>query len=244
MFSLAGKNALITGATGGIGHAIARKLHAAGATVVISGTRENVLSEFAAELKERVHAVPANLAESASVIELFKKAEELTTQIDIVVCNAGITRDNLLIRMSEEEWDEIIRVNLKAVWLLNREAMKAMGKRRFGRIINISSVVGATGNFGQCNYAASKAGIIGMTKSVALEGATRGVTANCIAPGFVATPMTDVIRDDIKEKIKARIPMGKFGEPADIAAAALYLASDEASYMTGQTLHINGGMFM
>lgn len=244
MFSLAGKNALVTGATGGIGHAIARKLHAAGATVVISGTRENVLNEFVAELKERVYAVPANLAESTSVEALFKKAEELTTQVDIVVCNAGITRDNLLIRMSEDEWDEIIKVNLKSVWLLNREAMKAMGKRRFGRIINISSVVGVTGNFGQCNYAASKAGIIGMTKSAALEGATRGVTANCIAPGFVATPMTDVIRDDIKEKIKTKIPMGVFGEPDDIAAAALYLASDEARYVTGQTLHVNGGMFM
>lgn len=244
MFSLIGKNALITGATGGIGHGIARKLHAAGATVIISGTRANVLEEFKGELKERVHVVPANLGDAQSVQELFKKAEEVASQVDIVVCNAGITRDNLLIRMTEEEWDEVIRVNLKAVWLLNREAMKAMVKRRNGRIINISSIVGASGNFGQTNYAASKAGIIGMTKSVALEGSTRGVTANCIAPGFIATPMTDVIKDEIKEKIKAKIPMGIFGEPEDIAAAALYLASDEARYVTGQVLHVNGGMYM
>lgn len=244
MFSLAGKNALVTGATGGIGHAIARKFHGAGATVIISGTRENVLKDFVAELKERVYQIPANLAESNSVEMLFKKAEELTGRVDIIVCNAGVTRDNLLIRMSEEEWDNVINVNLKAAWILNREAMKSMGKRRYGRIINIASIVGVTGNFGQANYAASKAGLIGMTKTAALEGATRGVTANCIAPGFIVTPMTDVIREDIKEKIKAKIPMGSLGEPEDIASAALYLASDEAKYVTGHTLHVNGGMYM
>jgi 3-oxoacyl-[acyl-carrier protein] reductase len=244
MFSLEGKKALVTGATGGIGNAIARVMHQAGATVVISGTRENILQELANDLKERVHVITSNLKDPSNVVSLYQKSEEVMGQVDILVCNAGITRDNLMIRMTDEEFDEVINVNLKSVFLLNREALKAMTKRRSGRIINISSVVGAMGNFGQTNYSAAKAGIIGMTKSVALEGATRGVTANCIAPGFIQTPMTDVIKDDIKEKIKTKIPMGLFGEPKDIAYAALYLASEEARLITGHTLHVNAGMYM
>lgn len=244
MLSLQGKNALVTGATGGLGHAIARKFHEAGAAVVISGTRENVLQEMATELKERVHVVTANLKDPQSVLALYAKAEELTGGINILVCNAGVTRDNLMIRMSEEEWDEVLTVNLKSAFLLGREAMKAMTKRRYGRIINIASVVAESGNFGQANYAASKAGMIGMTKSMALEAATRGVTANCIAPGFIKTPMTDAIRDDIKEKILTKIPMGIFGEPEDIANAALFLASDGARLITGNTIDVNGGMYM
>jgi 3-oxoacyl-[acyl-carrier protein] reductase len=245
MFSLVGKNALVTGATGGIGHAVAKKLHQAGATVIISGTRENVLQELAAELKERVIVIPANLKKSEDIINLFAQAEQQSGQVDIVVCNAGITRDNLLIRMSEDEFDEVIAVNLKAVWLLNREAAKVMTKRRSGRIINISSVVGESGNFGQTNYAAAKAGIIGMTKSVALECATRGVTANCIAPGFIRTPMTEAIPEKVvQEKILPKIPMGVMGEPDDIANAALFLASNEAKLITGHTIDVNAGMYM
>ena len=245
MFSLVGKNALVTGATGGIGHAVAKKLHQAGATVIISGTRENVLQELAAELKERVIVIPANLKKSEDIINLFAQAEQQSGQVDIVVCNAGITRDNLLIRMSEEEFDEVIAVNLKAVWLLNREAAKVMTKRRSGRIINISSVVGESGNFGQTNYAAAKAGIIGMTKSVALECATRGVTANCIAPGFIRTPMTEAIPEKVvQEKLLPKIPMGVIGEPDDVANAALFLASNEARLITGHTIDVNAGMYM
>lgn len=244
MFKLNGKAALITGATGGIGHEIARTMHAQGATVVITGTRTEVLNELAAELKERVHVLPSNLKDASATKELFAAAEGLTGQIDILVCNAGITRDNLMIRMSDEEFDEVIAVNLKSAFILSREALKAMSKRRSGRIIAISSIVGRSGNFGQTNYAASKAGLIGMIKSVALEGATRGITANCIAPGFIATPMTDVIKDEIKEKIKAKIPMACMGEPKDIAAAAVYLASEESRYVTGTVLDVNGGMYM
>ena len=245
MFSLVGKNALVTGATGGIGHAVAKKLHQAGATVIISGTRENVLQELAAELKERVIVIPANLKKSEDIINLFAQAEQQSGQVDIVVCNAGITRDNLLIRMSEEEFDEVIAVNLKAVWLLNREAAKVMTKRRSGRIINISSVVGESGNFGQTNYAAAKAGIIGMTKSVALECATRGVTANCVAPGFIRTPMTEAIPEKVvQEKLLPKIPMGVIGEPDDVANAALFLASNEAKLITGHTIDVNAGMYM
>ena len=244
MFSLEGKVALVTGATGGIGHEIAVRMHAAGATVVISGTRVNVLEDLAKTLGDRVHVIPSNLSDAASTQNLFAQAEEKCGQVDILVCNAGITRDNLMIRMSDAEFDEVINVNLKSVFILNREALKAMTKRRSGRIINISSVVGRMGNFGQTNYAAAKAGLIGMTKSVAREGASRGVTANCIAPGFVATPMTDVIKDEIKEKIKTTIPVGTFGEPKDIAAAAVYLASDAGRYVTGSVLDVNGGMYM
>lgn len=244
MFGLEGKVALVTGATGGIGHEIAVQMHAAGATVIISGTRVNVLEDLAKTLGDRVHVIPSNLSDAASTQNLFAQAEEKCGQVDILVCNAGITRDNLMIRMSDAEFDEVINVNLKSVFILNREALKAMTKRRSGRIINISSVVGRMGNFGQANYAAAKAGIVGMTKSVARECASRGVTANCIAPGFVATPMTDVLKDEIKEKIKANIPIGTFGEPKDIAAAAVYLASEAGRYITGSVLDVNGGMYM
>lgn len=244
MFSLEGKVAIVTGATGGIGHEIAKVFHAQGATVVISGTREAVLNELAGQLGDRVEVIPADLKNPESTVSLFTKAEEKLGKVDILVCNAGITRDNLMIRMSDADFDEVINVNLKSAFLLNREALKSMGKRRWGRIINISSVVGRSGNFGQTNYAASKSGLIGMTKSVALEGASRGITANCIAPGFIETPMTDVIRDDIKEKVRTKIPVGEFGKPHDIASAAAYLASEEARYMTGSVLDVNGGLYM
>lgn len=244
MIDLKGKVALITGATGGIGNAIVRTFHAAGATVVISGTRESVLQEIASELKERVIVKAANLANSSEVIELYKSAEELAGQVDILVCNAGITKDNLVLRMSEDEWDNIINVNLKSAFLLNREALKAMSKRRYGRIINISSVVGVTGNFGQANYVASKAGLIGLTKTIALEGATRGITANCVAPGFIVSPMTNKLNESIQEKILTKIPMNHQGNPEDIAYSCLFLADEKAKYITGHTLHVNGGMYM
>lgn len=244
MFSLEGKVALVTGATGGIGHEIAKVFHDQGATVVISGTRESVLQELASKLGSRVEVIPADLKSPESTLSLFTKAEEKQGRVDILVCNAGITRDNLMIRMSDSDFEEVIDVNLRSAFILNREALKSMGKRRWGRIINISSVVGRSGNFGQTNYAASKAGLIGMTKSVALEGASRWITANCIAPGFIETPMTDVIREDIKEKVKTKIPMGEFGKPHDIAAAAAFLASEEARYITGSVLDVNGGMYM
>jgi 3-oxoacyl-[acyl-carrier protein] reductase len=244
MFSLSGKKALVTGATGGIGGAIAKKFHEAGATLVISGTRAAALEELAASLRDNVKSLTCNLKDHSATSKLFTKAEAAIGEIDIIVCNAGVTRDNLMIRMSDEEFDEVIAVNLKSVFTLNRSALKAMTARRKGRIINISSIVAVSGNFGQTNYCASKAGIIGMTKSVALECASRGVTANCIAPGFIISPMTEVIKDEIKEKIKTKIPMGSFGEPTDIANAAAYLASDEARYVTGITLHVNGGMYL
>ena len=244
MFSLTGKNALVTGATGGLGFAIAKKLHAAGAKVILSGTRESVLAEHSKLIGDGCSYIAANLNDSNSTSQLFTKAEAELGQIDILICNAGVTRDNLLIRMTEEEFDEVIRVNLKSAFILNREAVKAMSKRRNGRIINIASVVALSGNFGQANYTASKAGLIGMTKTVALESASRGITANCIAPGFIVTPMTDAIRDDIKEKIKEKIPMREFGSPDDIANAALYLASEEARYVTGATINVNGGMYL
>ncbi|MDF3047979.1 MAG: fabG [Candidatus Midichloriaceae bacterium] len=244
MFDLTGKVALITGATGGIGHMIATKMHEQGATVVISGTRTQLLDVLAAELKERVYVIPSNLKDPVATKELFAKAESVAGQVDILVCNAGITRDNLMIRMSDEEFDDVISVNLKSAFILSREALKAMSKRRSGRIIGISSVVGRSGNFGQTNYAASKAGLIGMIKSVALEGSSRGVTANCIAPGFITSPMTDAIKDEVKEKIKAKIPVGFFGEPNDIAATAVFLASNEARYITGAVIDVNGGMYM
>lgn len=244
MFSLEGKCALVTGATGGLGHEISKVFHKMGATVAVSGTRIEALESLAKELGERVIPIAANLSKSEEVESLYTQAEEKLGKVDILVCNAGITRDNLMIRMSDEEWDEVIKINLTAVFRLNRAALKAMTRRRYGRIINISSVVGQMGNFGQSNYAAAKAGIIGMTKSVALEGSTRGVTANCIAPGFIDTPMTNIIKDEIKEKIKTKIPMGVFGQPSDIAHAALFLASDEARIITGHTLDVNAGMYM
>jgi 3-oxoacyl-[acyl-carrier protein] reductase len=244
MFNLTGKTALVTGATGGIGGAIAKALHAQGATVGISGRNETKLKELAAELGDRVHVFPADLGDVAQVEALVKTATEAMGSINILVNNAGLTKDNLSLRMKPEEWDEVIRVNLTATFLLAQACQRGMMKARWGRIINISSVVGTTGNPGQCNYVASKAGLVGWTKAMAAEIASRNVTVNCIAPGFIATPMTDVLTDDQKAKINASIPMARMGGPEDIAAATVYLASDEAAYVTGQTLHVNGGMAM
>ena len=244
MFDLTGKTALVTGATGGIGSAIARALHAQGATVAISGTRREVLDTLAGELKERVHVLPCNLSDMTEVEALVPAAEAAMGQLDILVANAGITRDNLFVQLRDEDFDDVIRVNLTATFRLARAATKLMMRKRFGRIIAITSVVGVTGNPGQGNYAASKAGLIGMMKSIAAEYARRNVTANCIAPGFIATPMTDALNDKQREAILTRVPAGRLGTPEDIAAAAVYLASNEAAYVTGQTIHVNGGMAM
>ncbi|MBX9709895.1 MAG: 3-oxoacyl-[acyl-carrier-protein] reductase [Xanthobacteraceae bacterium] len=244
MFDLSGKTALVTGATGGIGGAIARALHAQGATVAVSGTRREVLDILAGELKERVHVLPCNLANADDVEALVPSAEKTMSQLDILVANAGITRDNLFVQLRDEDWDEVINVNLTATFRLARAATKLMMRKRFGRIIGITSVVGVTGNPGQVNYVASKAGLIGMMKSIGAEYARRNVTANCIAPGFIATPMTDVLNEKQKEGILSRVPAGRLGTPADIGAAAVYLASNEANYVTGQTIHVNGGMAM
>ncbi len=244
MFNLEGKNALITGATGGIGAAIARALHNAGATVAISGTRAEKLAELAADLGERVHVLTANLADRDSVDALAKAAAEAMGSVDILVNNAGITKDNLAMRMKADEWDDVLQVNLESAFRLMKGVMRGMMKARWGRMINITSVVGVTGNPGQANYAASKAGMIGMSKSMAQEVASRGITVNCVAPGFIATPMTDALTDDQKAAITGGIPSGELGTPEDIAAAVLYLASSESQYVTGQTLHVNGGMAM
>ena len=244
MFDLSGRYALVTGATGGIGHAIAVALHKAGATVAISGTRENVLQELAGVLKDRVHVIPANLSDAESIANLASQAEEKMGAIDILVNNAGVTRDGLAMRMSDEDWETVINVNLTAAFRLTRAVLRGMMKRRTGRIINISSVVGVAGNPGQVNYCASKAGIIGFSKSLAQEAASRGITVNSIAPGFIASAMTDDLKEEQKQAILGKIPQGEMGTPEDIAAAAVYLASDEARYMTGQTLHVNGGMAM
>jgi 3-oxoacyl-[acyl-carrier protein] reductase len=244
MFDLTGKTALITGATGGIGGAIAASLHARGATVALSGTRKEKLDELAANLGERAFVVPANLSDPESVAALVPAAEAAMGQVDILVNNAGLTRDTLAMRMKDEDWAAVLQVNLTAAFTLSRACLKGMMKRRFGRIVSITSIVGVTGNPGQCNYAASKAGLIGMSKSLAAEVASRGITVNCVAPGFIATAMTDVLPDAQKEKLNAGIPMGRMGSSDDIAAAVLYLASAEAGYVTGQTLHVNGGMAM
>jgi len=244
MFDLTGKTALVTGATGGIGGAIARALHQQGATVALSGTRADALDTLAGALQDRVHVLPCNLSDRAAVDALVPKAEEVMGKLDILVANAGITRDNLLVQLSDEAWDEVIAVNLTATFRLARAATKGMMRRRTGRLIAITSVVGVTGNAGQGNYAATKAGMIGMMKSIAQEYAKRGVTANCIAPGFIATAMTDKLNEKQREAILARVPAGRLGEGADVAAAAVYLASDEAAYVTGQTIHVNGGMAM
>lgn len=244
MFDLTGKTALVTGATGGIGAAVARALHAQGATVAISGTRAEVLETLAAEIGSRVHVLPCNLSDKEAVEKLVPSAEEKMEKLDILVANAGVTKDNLFVQMHDDEWDQVIAINLTATFRLTRAAVKGMMRRRFGRVIGISSVVGVTGNPGQGNYTASKAGMIGMMKSVAAEYAKRNVTANCIAPGFIATPMTDKLNEKQREAILGRVPAGKLGTPADVAAAAVYLASNEAAYLTGQTLHINGGMAM
>ena len=244
MFDLTGQSALVTGATGGIGGAIARALHAQGATVALSGTRLEALEALASELGARVHICPANLSDTVSVEALVPSAEEAMGGLDILVNNAGITRDNLFIRMKDEEWSDVMRVNLDSVFRLSRAAAKTMMRKRYGRIISITSVVGTTGNPGQGNYAAAKAAIVGMSKALAAEVASRNITVNCVAPGFIATPMTDVLNEKQRESVMQKVPMGRLGEPGEIAAATLYLASREAAYVTGQTLHVNGGMAM
>ncbi len=244
MFDLSGKTALVTGASGGIGRDIATALSAAGVKVALSGTREAVLEEVKASCANEAAVVACNLSDTEAVNGLVKRAEESVGPLDILVANAGITRDQLLLRMKEEDWDAVLNVNLGSYFRLAKSALRGMMKRRSGRIIGITSIVGVTGNPGQANYAASKAGMIGFTKSLAAEVASRGVTANCIAPGFISSPMTDVLPDAQKESLLGAIPAGKLGQGADIAAAVTYLASDEASYMTGQTLHVNGGMAM
>ena len=245
MFDLSGKTALVTGATGGIGGAIARAFHAQGAHVVLSGTRAEALEALAAELGERTSVVACNLSDSAAVDGLVAAAESAGNgQVDILVANAGITKDGLLLRMKDEDWETVLKVNLEAYFRLSRSALKGMMKRRWGRIIGITSVVGVTGNPGQANYAASKAGMIGFSKSLAQEVASRNVTVNCVAPGFIASPMTDALNDQQKEGIMAKIPAGRLGTGRDVAAACVYLAADSGAYVTGQTLHVNGGMAM
>ncbi len=245
MFDLTGKTALVTGASGGIGRAIAAALHGQGATLVISGTRRDALDGVAGDLGERVSVVACDLADAAAVEGLVPAAEAAAgAPVDILVNNAGITRDNLFMRMRDEEWDQVIAVNLTTGFRLARACLKGMMRRRYGRIIAVTSVVGTTGNAGQANYAASKAGTVGLTKSLAMEAATRNVTANCIAPGFIETPMTDVLNDKQKTAILGAVPMGRLGQPSDVAACAVFLASAEAAYVTGQTLHVNGGMAM
>ncbi len=244
MFDLTGKNALVTGASGGIGAEIARKLHGAGASVGLSGTRVEPLEALAGELGERAHVLPCNLGDPEAVEALPKSAIAAMGSLDILVNNAGITRDNLFMRMSDEEWSSVLEVNLTSTMRLCRGVLRGMMKARWGRIVNISSVVGATGNPGQGNYAASKAGMVGMSKSLAYEVASRGITVNCVAPGFIETAMTDKLTDDQKAKILTQIPAGRMGTPGEIAAAALFLASAEAGYLTGTTMHVNGGMAM
>lgn len=244
MFDLTGKNALITGASGGIGGDIARALHAAGATVGLSGTRVEPLETLAAELGERAHVLPCNLSDFEAVETLPKQAAEAMGSVDVLVNNAGITRDNLFMRMSDDEWQSVINVNLTSTFKLCKGVLRGMMKARWGRIVNISSVVGSTGNPGQGNYAASKAGMVGMSKSLAYEVASRGITVNAVAPGFITTAMTEKLTDDQKSGILSQVPAGRMGEPAEIAAAVLYLASQEAAYVTGTTLHVNGGMAM
>lgn len=244
MFDLTGKTALVTGASGGIGAEIARALHGAGATVGLSGTRVEPLETLAAELGGRAHVLPCNLSDADAVNALPKQAADAMGGVDILINNAGITRDNLFMRMSEDEWDSVMAVNLKSAFLLSKGVLRGMMKKRWGRIVNIGSVVGAVGNPGQGNYAASKAGLVGMTKSLAYEVASRGVTANAIAPGFITTAMTEKLTDDQKTAILAQVPSGRMGEAAEIAAAVLYLASAEAGYTTGTVLHVNGGMAM
>ena len=245
MFDLTGKTALVTGATGGIGGSIARAFHAQGAHVVLSGTRQEALDALKAELGDRVSTAAANLSDSASVDGLVAKAEEAAgLPLDILVANAGITRDGLMLRMKDEDWEQVIKVNLESYFRLSRAALKGMMKRRHGRIIGITSVVGVTGNPGQANYAASKAGMIGFSKALAQEVASRNVTVNTVAPGFIASPMTDSLNDAQREAILGKIPAGRLGSGDDVAAACVYLASDAGAYVTGQTLHVNGGMAM
>jgi 3-oxoacyl-[acyl-carrier protein] reductase len=245
MFNLTGRKALITGASGGIGAAIARTLHAQGAVVAISGTRVEALQALQTELgNERVFIAPCNLSDRTAVENLVPQACEMLGGLDILVNNAGLTRDGLILRMKDEDWDTVLAVNLTATFVLSRAAVKVMMKQRYGRLINIASVVGFSGNPGQTNYVASKAGLVGFTKALAKEIASRGVTANCVAPGFIATPMTDVLNEAQKQQILNNVPAGSLGTPEDIAAAATFLASTEAQYVTGTTIHVNGGMYM
>ena len=244
MFDLTGRKALVTGATGGIGGAIARALHRQGATLAISGTRAEALGVLAAELGERVHPLPCNLADTAEVEALVPAAETAMGGLDILVNNAGITRDGLLLRMKDADWESVLDVNLTAAFRLSRAAVKGMMRRRHGRIVAIGSVVGSIGNPGQVNYVAAKAGLVGLVKALAAEVATRGITANCVAPGFINSAMTGALNDTQRETILRTVPMGRLGEGAEVAAAVVYLASDEAAYVTGQTVHVNGGMAM
>lgn len=244
MFQLSGKTALITGASGGIGSAIAKNLSQQGAHVVLHGTRAGRLEELASEIGSKVSVVAANLSDRDAVGGLVAEAAKATGAIDILVNNAGITRDNLFMRMKDEEWDDVLEVNLTSSMLLCRSAIRAMMKARWGRIISISSIVGVTGNPGQTNYAASKAGMIGFSKSLAAEVASRGITVNIVAPGFIETPMTDELTDEQKQKLLANVPAGRLGSSQEVAAAVSFLASEEAAYMTGSTLHVNGGMAM
>ena len=244
MFDLHGKHALVTGASGGIGGAIARALHAHGAVVGLSGTRVDALAALAAELKERAHALPADLSDPAAADALVKSAEAALGGLDILINNAGLTRDNLAVRMKDEDWQKVLDVNLTAAFRLCRASLRGMMKKRWGRIVSITSVVGATGNPGQANYAASKAGLVGMSKALAQEVASRNITVNCIAPGFIVTAMTESLAEAQRQKLADVIPAGRLGTPADVAAAAVYLVSEEAAYVTGQTIHVNGGMAM
>jgi 3-oxoacyl-[acyl-carrier protein] reductase len=244
MFDLTGRSALVTGASGGIGAAIARALHAQGAKVALSGTKVEALEALASELGERAFVTPANLSDTAATESLIKNAEAALGQVDILVNNAGLTRDGLAMRMKDEDWQLVLDVNLTAGFRLSRAVLRGMMKRRWGRIIGITSIVGVTGNPGQANYAASKAGMIGMSKALAAEVASRNITVNCVAPGFIATAMTDVLPDEQRQKLTGAVPAGRLGDPKDIAAGVVYLASEQAGYVTGQTLHINGGMAM
>ena len=245
MFNLDGKTALITGATGGIGSAIARALHSQGAKVILSGTRQGSLDELAHELSDRAHSIAADLSDKSSIDSLIKQISDISTDgVDIVINNAGIVRDNLLVRMKDEEWNQVLDINLFAGYKLIQGLMRGMMKRRWGRIIGISSVVGSTGNPGQANYAAAKAGMIGFSKALAQEVATRGITVNVIAPGMIQTAMTDDLNEDQSARLLSTIPLGRLGSPEEIAASVIYLASDEAAYVTGVTLHVNGGMAM
>lgn len=244
MFCLKDKKALVTGATGGIGAEIARALHGRGATVVLSGTRQEKLEGLAHDLGERVDILACDLSQPEETEDLIGRAEQTLGGLDILVNNAGLTQDTLLLRMTDEQWAKVIEVNLTSIFRLSRRAIKGMMKQRYGRIVNITSIVGVTGNPGQANYTASKAGLIGFSKSLGLEVATRGITVNCVAPGFIESPMTHVLNETQRENILSNIPMGAIGSPSDIAAGVVYLASDEAKYVTGQTLHINGGMLM
>ena len=245
MFNLDGKKALITGATGGIGSAIARALHSQGAEVILSGTRQDALNELANELSDRAHSIAADLSDKSSIDALIKQISDISTDgVDIVINNAGIVRDNLLVRMKDEEWNQVLDINLVAGYKLIQGLMRGMMKRRWGRIIGISSVVGATGNPGQANYAAAKAGMIGFSKALAQEVATRGITVNVISPGMIQTGMTDGLNEEQYARLLSTIPLGRLGSPEEIAASVIYLASDEAAYVTGATLHVNGGMAM